>query len=165
MVGNPAEPQTSGGRGIVLRRGHMGFMSNLILAKWKSFAVSVRDTSVTLAVRDSVNIVNTILAENAAAYEPSTTPAFTDVQFAALFATDNHRTEASAAGVIANLTPASFDWTPTGNAATGCNTVAIPGTYNVTNFFGGTLALPAYCGAVDPAGPKWYEGWTTYAVN
>jgi hypothetical protein len=165
MVGNPTEPQTSGGRGIVLRRGHMGFMSNLILAKWKSFAVSVRDTSVTLAVRDSVNIVNTILAENAAAYEPSTTPAFTDVQFAALFATDNHRTEASAAGVIANLTPASFDWTPTGNAATGCNTVAIPGTYNVTNFFGGTLALPAYCGAVDPAGPKWYEGWTTYAVN
>lgn len=165
MVGNPAEPQTSGGRGIVLRRGHMGFLSNLILAKWKSFAVSVRDTSVTLAVRDSANIVNTILAENAAAYEPSTTPAFTDVQFTALFATDNHRTEASTAGVIANLTPASFDWTPTGNAATGCNTVAIPGTYNVANFFGGTLALPAYCGAVDPAGPKWYEGWTRHSIN
>lgn len=165
MVGNPAEPQTSGGRGLVLRRGHMGFLSNLILAKWKSFAISVRDTSITLAVRDSANIVNTILAENAAAYEPSTAPAFTDVQFAALFAADNHRTEASAAGIITNLTPGSFDWTPTGNAATGCNTVAIPGTYTVTNFFGGTLTLPAYCGAVNPAGPKWYEGWTAYATN
>lgn len=165
MVGYPAEPQTSGGRGIVLRRGHMGFLSNFILARWKSFAISVRDTSVTLTVRDSANIVNTILAENTAAYEPSTAPAFTEGQFAALFAADNHRTEATAASVVANLTPGSFDWTPTGPAATGCNTVAIPGTYTVTNFFGGTLALPAYCGAVDPAGPRWYEGWTTYATN
>ncbi|MGH7525818.1 MAG: fibronectin type III domain-containing protein [Gemmatimonadales bacterium] len=165
MVGNPTEPQTSGGRGIVLRRGHLGFFSNFIVAKWKSFAISVRDTSVTLAVRDSANIVNTILAENAAAYEPSTDPVFTDVQFTALFAADNHRTEATAASVITNLTPGSFDWTPTGTATTGCNTVAIPGTYAVTNFFGGTLALPAYCGGVDPAGPKWYEGWTNYATN
>ena len=165
MVGYPAEPQTSGGRGIVLRRGHLGFLSNFILANWKSFAVSVRDTSVTLMVRDSANIVNTVLAGNAAAYEPSATPAFTDVEFAALFAADNHRTEAAAAAVITNLTPASFDWTPTGTAATGCNTVPIPGTYNVANFFGGTLTLPAYCGAVDPAGPKWYEGWTAYATN
>jgi hypothetical protein len=137
----------------------------LILANWKSFAVSVRDTSVTLAVRDSANIVNAILAGNAALYEPSTTPVFTDVEFAALFAADNHRTEASAASVITNLTPGSFDWTPTGSATSGCNTVAIPVTYNVTNFFGGTLTLPAYCGAVDPVGPKWYEGWTSHATN
>ncbi|MBA3498359.1 MAG: fibronectin type III domain-containing protein [Gemmatimonadales bacterium] len=165
MVGNPAEPQTSGGRGLVLRRGHLGFLSNLILAKWKSFAVSVRDTSVTLAVRDSANIVNIILAENASAYEASSDPAFTDPAFTLLFSTDNHRTAPTAAGVLTNLTPATFDWTPTGNAATGCNTVAIPGTYNTANFFGATLTLPAYCGAVDPAGPKWYEGWTSYATN
>jgi hypothetical protein len=165
MVGNLAEPQTSGGRGIVLRRGHLGFLSNLILANWKSFAISVRDTSITLAVRDSANIVNTVLAGNVATYEPSTAPVFTDIQFAALFAADNHRTEAAAATVITNLTPSSFDWTPTGVAATGCNTVPIPGTYNVANFFSGTLTLPAYCGAVDPAGPKWYEGWTVYATN
>jgi hypothetical protein len=165
MVGYPAEPQTSGGRGLVLRRGHRGFLSNLILANWKSFAISVRDTSITLAVRDSASIVNTVLAGNAAAYEPSTTPVFTDIEFAALFAADNHRTEAAAATVITNLTPTAFDWTPTGVAASGCNTVPIPGTYTVSNFFGGTLTLPAYCGAVDPAGPKWYEGWTTYATN
>jgi hypothetical protein len=109
--------------------------------------------------------VNAVLAENAAAYEASTTPAFTDVEFAALFAADNHRTAATAASILTNLNPASFDWTPTGTAATGCNTVAIPGTYNTANFFGGTLTLPAFCGAVDPAGPKWYEGWTAYATN
>ena len=165
MVGNPAEPQTSGGRGIVLRRGHNGFLSNLILANWKSFAVSVRDTSVTLAVRDSANIVNAVLAGNAAAYEPSSDPAYTEAQFATLFAGDNHRTEAAAASVLTNLTPGSFDWTPTGTAATGCNSVAVPATYNITNFFGGTLTLPSYCGGVDPAGPKWYEGWTVHATN
>ena len=165
MVGYPSEPQTSGGRGIVLRRGHLGFLSNFILANWKSFAVSVRDTSVTLAIRDSANIVNTVLAGNAAAYEPSTTPVFSEAEFATLFASDNHRTEAAATSVLTNLTPGSFDWTPTGTAAAGCNTVAIPATYSVANFFGGTLTLPAYCGAVDPAGPKWYEGWTTYATN
>jgi hypothetical protein len=165
LVGNPAEPQTSGGRGIVLRRGSLGFLSNLILARWATFAVSVRDTSVTLAARDSANIVNAILAEDAAAYEPSTAPAFSEAQFTTLFAADNHRTEAAAATVITNLTPASFDWTPIGAATSGCNTVPIPATYNVTNFFGGTLTLPAYCGAVDPAGPKWYEGWTVHATN
>jgi hypothetical protein len=165
MVGNPTEPQTSGGRGIVLRRGHLGFLSNFILARWNTFAISVRDTSVTLAVRDSANIVNAILAENVALYEPSTDPAYTDVQFTALFALDNHRTEATAASVLTSLTPPALDFTPTGNATTGCNTVAIPGTYNTANFFGGTLTLPAYCGAVDPAGPKWYEGWTVHALN
>jgi Fibronectin type III domain len=164
MIGNPAEPQTSGGRGIVLRRGSLGFLSNMILGSWGN-AVSVRDTSVTLAVRDSANIVNVILAGNTAAYEASSNPVFSATDFQTLFAADNHRTAATADDVIATLTPGSFDWTPTGDAAAGCNTVAIPGTYNTANFFGGTLTLPAYCGAVDPAGPKWYEGWTVYAIN
>ena len=51
-----------------------------------------------------MHIVNAILAENVAIYEPSAVPVFTDIQFAALFAADNHRTEATAAGVITNLT-------------------------------------------------------------
>ena len=163
LVGNPAEPQTSGGRGIVLRRGHMGFLSNLVLARWVH-AVSVRDTSVTLAIRDSANIVNTILAENAAAYEGSSDPAFTDAEFTTLFSADNHRTAATAASVITNLTPGSFDWSPTGEAATGCNTVGIPAEYDVTNFFGGTLALPEYCGGAAP-GDTWYQGWSSYATE
>lgn len=148
----------------MLRRGHLGFLSNFILASWANFAVSVRDTSVTLAVRDSANLVNTILAENGAAYEASTDPAFTDVEFTALFALDNHRTAATAASVITDLTPGSFDWSAAGDAVTGCNSVAIPAEYDVTNFFGGTLALPAYCGAAAP-GDTWYEGWTSYATE
>jgi hypothetical protein len=165
LVGNPAEPQTSGGRGVVLRRGHLGFLSNLILANWANFAVSVRDTSVTLADRDSANIVNTVLAENGAAYEASTDPVFSEADFTTLFSADNHRTVATAAEVITNLTPGVFDWTPIGDAASGCDAVAIPAEYDVSNFFGGTLTLQAYCGAVGPTGDTWYEGWTSYATN
>ncbi len=165
LVGNPAEPQTSGGRGIVLRRGHLGFLTNLIVANWANFAVSVRDTSVTLADRDSANVVNAILAGNTAAYEASADPVFSEGDFETLFAGDNHRTAAAATDVITSVTAGSFDWTPIGDAATGCDAVAIPAEYNVADFFGGTLALPAYCGAVDPAGDAWYEGWTTYATD
>jgi hypothetical protein len=164
LVGNPAEPQTSGGRGIVLRRGHLGFLSNLIVAEWANFAVSVRDTSVTLAIRDSANIVNALLAGNGAAYEASADPVFSDAEFATLFSGDNHRTAAAGTDVITSLTPGSFDWTPIGDATTGCNAVAIPAKYDVTDFFGGTLTLPAYCGAVAP-GETWYEGWTSYATE
>ncbi len=165
MVGNPAEPQTSGGRGIVLRRGSLGLLTNLILADWANFAVSVRDTSVTLAVRDSANIVNAVLAENAAPYEPSTDPVFSEAEFTTLFSADNHRTVATAAEVITDLTPGAFDWTPIGDAATGCDAVAIPAEYDVSDFFGGTLTLPVYCGAVAPTGDTWYEGWTNYAID
>jgi hypothetical protein len=165
LVGNPSEPQTSGGRGVVVRRGMLGLFTNLIVADWANFAVSVRDTSVTLAVRDSANIVNTILAGNGADYEASTDPVFSEAEFATLFGSDNHRTAAAATDVITSITPGSFDWTPIGDATTGCNTVAIPAEYDVSNFFGGTLALPAYCGAVDPAGDAWYEGWTNYATE
>ncbi len=165
MVGNPAEPQTSGGRGIVLRRGHLGFLTNLIVANWANFGVSVRDTSVTLAVRDSANIVNAVLAGNAAAYEASTDPVFSEAEFTTLFSGDNHRTVATAAEVITDLSPGAFDWTPIGDAATGCDAVAIPAEYDVSNFFGGTLTLPAYCGAVGPTGDTWYDGWTSYATD
>ncbi|MGH7580786.1 MAG: fibronectin type III domain-containing protein [Gemmatimonadales bacterium] len=162
MVLNPAEPQTSGGRGLVLRRGHLGFLTNLILANSSTFAVSVRDTSVTLADRDSANVVNLILAGNAAAYEPSEdNPAF---DFETLFAADNHRTADAATDVLTNVTAGSFDWTPIGDAATGCDVVEIPAEYNVSDFFGETLTLPAYCGAVAP-GETWYEGWTSYATE
>jgi hypothetical protein len=165
MVGNPTEPQTSGGRGIVLRRGHLGFLTNLIVANWANFAVSVRDTSVTLAVRDSANIVNAVLAENGAAYEASTDPVFSEAEFTTLFSGDNHRTAATAADVLTDLTPGAFDWTPIGVAAADCDAVAIPAELDVTNFFGGTLTLPAYCGAVAPTGDTWYEGWTSYATD
>ena len=68
--------------------------------------------------------------------------------------------------LFTSLTPASLDWTPAAGSAaeTGGGTVVIPPEYTA-NYFGGTLANTTYFGAADPAGPKWWEGWTNYATE
>jgi hypothetical protein len=71
-----------------------------------------------------------------------------------------------AASIFTSLTPASLDWTPpTGSAAeSGAGSVVIPSDYT-DGFFGGTLENTTYFGAADPAGEKWWEGWTRYATQ
>jgi hypothetical protein len=156
-----AETQAAGGFGAVLRRGTKGRIANSIIARWKGTGLTVRD-SVTgnILTADSLNVQDMIFAENGGDYDP----AGTNFGQAAAFASDNHRTAATAAAVITNLTPASLNWTPTGVAAAGCGTIALPAG-RTANFFGATLANTTYCGAVAPAGPQWYAGWSLYAAN
>jgi hypothetical protein len=171
MVGyGDQETQTAGGRGGVWRRGTIGVWSNGIIARWPSSAISVRDTSVTLAIRDSLNIDNVVLAQDSTRagstlYEASSNPVYTAAQFTALFATSNHRLTPLTTDVITSVTPPALDWRPLGIAVTGGNMVALPATANTAAFFGGTLTLPVFTGAVDPAGTPWYTGWTTYFTN
>lgn len=180
LVGLPTEAQTSGGRGLILRRGMIGALSNGIVARWPSNPVSIRDTSVTLYRNngDSLAVQNLVVAEygsrggsQATIFEASTNPAFTAAEFANLATTRNAniRDAAGAATtVLTNLTPGSLDFRPTGIAATGCNTAALPARFSgrLGNFFGGSLTIPAYCGAVDPAqATPWYSGWTRYSTN
>jgi hypothetical protein len=77
---------------------------------------------------------------------------------------------AGSAASLFNLLPsdptnaAQFDWAPTTNAPqrTGGMTT-FPATIATK---AGTFITPtAYRGASDPAGPKWWEGWTIYADN
>jgi len=35
----------------------------------------------------------------------------------------------------------------------------------VTSYFSGSWANTTYLGAADPAGTKWWQGWTNYAAN
>lgn len=164
VVGSGAvETQAAGGVGAVLRRGTKGLLHNGIFARWKGTGISVRD-SVTgnHLVHDSLNLTDIVFAENTGGdYDPDASANFGK---AAVFAADGHRSTTTAASIITSLTPASLNWTPTGTAATGCGTIAIP-TARAASFFGGTMANTTYCGAVDPAGPQWYSGWTVYAVD
>ena len=83
----------------------------------------------------------------------------------ATFAAANHVQDGgTAASLFTSLTPASLDWTPVGAAASGAGTVAIPTDFTQA-FFGGTLENTTYFGAADPAGTKWWEGWTNYATQ
>jgi hypothetical protein len=164
LVGSGAvETQAAGGIGAVIRRGTKGLIHNSIIARWKGTGISIRD-SVTgnILLADSLNLTDMVFAENTRGNYDSTGSNFGQ---STNFATDNHRTTATAASIITNLTPASLDWKPTGIGASGCGTIAIPASRSAS-FFGGTMPNTTYCGGVDPAaGTPWYQGWTSYAAN
>jgi hypothetical protein len=154
---------SAGDIGIVLRRGTGGYLTNGIVARWQRQGLTVRDAQTGARITsDSLNVVNLLLAENTTNYDAD---AGADFGKSATFAADNHvLAPGTAASLFTNLTAGSFDWTPTATAASGAGTVVIPSEYT-GGFFGATLPNTTYFGAADPAGPKWWEGWTNYATN
>lgn len=175
-TGSTATAGSSGGYGMVLRRGTAGYYINGVVARWPRAAVSVRDpetylragsvatpdlTTADLAIR------NVLLVENAADFQSGQQPAFD-------LAGNSLRSNATAAAAALFATfpstvgsatsAASFDWTP---AAT-----SLAATGGLTTFTGklaakasGAVTGTAYVGAADPAGTKWWQGWTIYAKN
>jgi hypothetical protein len=154
---------TSGGHGMVIRRGSAGYYVNGVVARWPKSALSVRDATTTARVTAGDMLVANVLGVENAALLHSGQQAYDTTASAVV----------SAAGSAAsqfNLLPsdptsaAQFDWAPTTNAPqrTGGMTT-FPATIATK---AGTFITPtAYRGAADPAGPKWWEGWTIYADN
>jgi hypothetical protein len=161
---------------MVLRRGTGGYYVNGIISRWPRAALSIRDVETyqragsvvtpDLATAD-LAIRNVVLAENAADFQSGQQPGFdltgnalrstTTVQAAGLFTT-------FPSSVGTGTTAASFDWTPT--------TTSLAATGGLTTFAGklaskagSVVAGTAYVGAANPAGPKWWQGWTYYAKN
>jgi hypothetical protein len=163
--GTATTPSASGDIGMVLRRGTGGYLTNGIVARWQSQGLSVRDPETdALLTADSLNLSNILLAENAENYDE---PGSGNFGLASAFTSSNHVEETDpSASIFTSLTPASLDWTPpTGSAAeSGAGSVVIPSDYT-DGFFGGTLENTTYFGAADPAGEKWWEGWTRYATQ
>jgi hypothetical protein len=164
--GTATTPTTSGDVGMVLRRGTGGYLTNGIVARWQSQGLSVRDDETNdLMTADSLALVNILLAENTTAnYDADDSGDFGVV---GAFTSSNHVEDAgTAAALFTSLDPASLDWTPPGGspAESGAGTVAIPVEFT-GDFFGADLSNTAYFGAADPAGDKWWEGWTNYATE
>jgi hypothetical protein len=164
--GTATTPTASGDIGMVLRRGTGGYLTNGIVTRWQSQGLSVRDPETdALLSADSLNLSNILLAENAINYDTTGSGNF---GLATAFTTSNHVEAATAAELFTSLDPATLDWTPpAGSAAeSGAGTVVIPAEYT-GGFFGGTLENTTYFGAADPdpAGTKWWEGWTNYAAD
>jgi hypothetical protein len=154
----------SGDYGAVIRRGTGGYFTNGILARWSRQGLTIRDavTNSQLTSNDSLNIVNLLLAKNGTNYDDDAGANFGK---ASVFATDNHVvTAATTASLFASMAAPNFDWTPAAGspAASITGAIAIPAGYT-GSFFGGTLTPGAYFGAADPAGAKWWDGWTSYA--
>jgi hypothetical protein len=154
------------GNGGTWRRGTAGYFANGIMARWKGIAINVRDawTDSLLVNYDSLNITNVLLTQNGFNYD-TTGAGFGQ---AAAFASDNHLTFASnvAADTLlgVSLNPSGLDWTPKAGspATTGATTVPAA---KVGGFFAGSWANTTYLGAADPSGVKWWQGWTSYAIN
>ena len=163
--GTATTPTASGDNGMVLRRGTGGYLTNGIVARWQAQGLSVRDPETdALLTADSLNLSNILLAENGLNYDDD---ASGDFGVAAAFTASNHVEDAgTAAALFTSLTPASLDWTPPAlsPAAAGAGTVVIPAEYTAA-YFGGTLTNTTYFGAADPAGTKWWAGWTNYATE
>lgn len=181
-TGNTATSGSSGGYGMMIRRGVGGYYVNGIVARWPRGGVSLRDKETfdragaaatpDMATTD-LAIKNVLFADVTDMFQPaggstvqnSFDPAGnalvkTTAATASLFA-------AFPASIGATTTESALDWTPaasspaasggmtafTGKLATKASTATSTG-----NTIGGT----AFVGAAAPGGPKWWQGWTKY---
>ena len=159
---------TSGGIGMMLRRGTGGHYVNGVLARWPRAAVSLRDASTKQRIdAGDLQLRNLLLAENGAVFQPqtgSTVQSTVDLAENAI-----EVAQASAASLFLALpldpsTAAHFDWTP--SASSPARSGGLASFSGAIAQKAGTVVTPtAYRGAADPAGPRWWQGWTHYADN
>ena len=155
----------NGGVGMVLRRGTGGTYINGIVARFPGRAISVRDAFTDeLRTRDSLMLRNILLSGNASNFEPAGTNFGQSTSFtnASIDSTTVAPTALFVSLPAANPTGAAvLDWTPApGSPAVGGGLTTFPA---IIAARAGTFIVPTtYRGAVDPAGPKWWDGWTVY---
>jgi len=161
---------TQGGIGMMLRRGTAGAYVNGIVARWPRAAISLRDQTTLDRVSDgSLVLRNLYLAENGPTFQAASG---TTVQGTVDLTANNIEvapgtTTTSSLFVSLPAAPtaaANLDWALAAGVA--------PRTGG-TGAFTGAMATQAgtfvtgttYRGAADPAGVKWWAGWTNYARN
>ncbi len=158
---------TSGGIGMMLRRGTAGSYVNGVVARWPRAAFSLRDQATLDRITDgSLLIRNVFLVENGPTFQAasgSTVQGTIDVTTGAIEV--GAGTAASIfTGLPATPTTATLDWSLVAGAAARTGG---------TGAFTGALATKAgtivtgttYRGAADPTGAKWWANWTNYARN
>ena len=165
----------AGGRGMMLRRGTGGFYVNGIVARFPVAGVSLRDTTTfQRATAGEFVLSNILFAENGAMFDPQTSSGgviSATRQYTVDSTANNLRTTAGAASAlftsVTGTLPASgalFDWAPpAGSVAATGGLAAFTGPLQTRA--GTTVTGTAFRGAADPAGPKWWSGWTAYAIN
>jgi hypothetical protein len=161
---------TTGGIGMMLRRGTAGAYVNGIVARWPRNAISLRDQPTLDRINDgSLVLKNLYLAENGPTFQAASG---TTVQGIVDLTANNIEVAAdgtTAASIFTSMpavpgSASNLDWALAAGVAprTG-GTGAFTGTLATQ---GGTVVTgTTYRGAADPAGVKWWAGWTNYARN
>jgi hypothetical protein len=159
---------TSGGIGMMLRRGTGGYYVNGVVTRWPRAALSLRDNATNDRITaGDLQLSNLLLADITTVFQPSSG---SNVQFTVDEVANAIETSASTTlDLFTAFAPqptsaAQLDWTPqpaspavTGGLATFGGAIATRA--------GTAVAGTAFRGAADPAGPKWWQNWTIYADN
>jgi hypothetical protein len=155
---------TSGGYGMVIRRGSGGYYLNGVVARFPKAALSIRDSTTTARVTaGDMLIANILAAENGALLHAGQQPYDT--------AANSVVTAAGSAASLFTLLPTDpsnagqFDWSPAPGSPAATGGAAQFPTSAITAKAGTFVVPTAYRGAAAPGGAKWWEGWTIYADN
>jgi hypothetical protein len=159
---------TTGGIGMMLRRGTGGYYLNGIVSRWPRAAFSLRDETTDTRIQAGDLQINNVLMTDITTMFQATSGSNTQFELDPV-ANALEQSAATTASLFTAL-PASptaaadFDWTPPGAsaAATGGQTTFSGA---VATKAGSFITGTAYRGAADPAGDKWWEGWTSYQSN
>jgi hypothetical protein len=171
----PGRWETSGGNiGMMLRRGTGGLYVNGIVARHSRAGISIRGQETRNRLDAGfLGVRNVLLADNGATFQhgdPNDTDP-TRRQFTLDMAANGlEETAVATLDLFASLHAdpqgaADFDWRPAAGspAATGGldDFSSLPQPLQEA---AGTFVTPtSYRGAADPAGPAWWQGWTSYA--
>ncbi|HKR09937.1 MAG TPA: fibronectin type III domain-containing protein [Gemmatimonadaceae bacterium] len=171
---------SGGGHGMMIRRGSGGFYLNGVVARFPRDGVSLRDAETyarggSVAVPDpatsDLQIRNTYFTEiNNTLFQAGGGSTIQN----SLDAAGNNLTNGSATAVslfaklpaqgVAPTGVGDFDWTPAAGSAITTGGLA-PFTGKMATKAGTTVTATNYLGAADPAGAKWWTGWTVYFRN
>jgi hypothetical protein len=178
-TGDAATSGSSGGLGMMLRRGTGGYYVNGVVARYPRGGVSLRDaatytraggTAVTDLTTADLAIKNVVFTENGSVFQGANG---TNVQnsldmggnaLVASATTTATLFTTFPATVSASTTASAFDWTPAASSplATG-GLAAFTG--KLATAAGTIITGTSYVGAAQPAGAKWWQGWTVYTRN
>jgi hypothetical protein len=166
-LGTDIDP-TTGGLGMVLRRGTGGYYVNGLVARWPKGAMGIRDAATQTRINDGVfDARNILVVESPSIFNTTLSSGFVlPDSVARNIVRDAAATTASQFTTFVQpaTSAASFDWTPPG-AALAASGGLTTFTGNLATAAGVFVSGTAYRGAAAPGGAKWWAGWTTYATN
>lgn len=178
-TGDAASSGSSGGVGMMIRRGSGGYYVNGLVARWSRAAASIRDIETyqragnvatpdlatsDLALRNNLFVETPTLFQSGGSSVQNSFDLVGNALTVAAGTTTASLFTAFPATVSATTSVAAFDWTPpAGSAATTGGLAVFTG--KLSTVAGTSVTGTSYRGAADPAGAKWWQGWTAYARN
>jgi hypothetical protein len=165
-TGTDIDP-TSGGYGLVLRRGTGGYYVNGLVTRWPKAGISLRDAATQTRITEGTFDARNILVLDS--------PALFHVSASSFVLADSttrnleRNATATSAQQFTTLTlPAtgvtSFDWTPQAGSLASTGGLATF-TGNLATAAGSFVTGTTFRGAAGPTGAKWWTGWTVYFTN